>query len=382
MLLIFAGCGGGSGKDAGSTTTPAPVPPVEDSYLKFDLIEVAGTPLRKLRIYFNNNKTTGSVSSPFYMANVNNWAPMSQTVSDSSGWGHTDLSNIIQPKIIKLVYGGDLAANSWAAAIQNSLYYDPAENNLQFCVNNNALSPGACAGAYEVVKLLSSVKNQDMTYTYRLGLRSDLIYGAKDAPFVMGDFNGWAVQPISDTDADGYYEINITTFNREHKLAYGGNLAANSWADSTKSIYWDSTANSLAIEFADGELRNKGGITTYPIPGAYGDNFVRFALSGNTLTIYLNNNKVSGSKARPFYIGSQNLWASSIPQIMPNTSGWGNVSLDVSTTSTLYFNYGGDNSAASQSDWTWAPIAASAYYNPSVRYLCAKIGGGRVAACQ
>ena len=388
-LFLIASCGKDNSLipvSDSAVVSPTPVStapvPVDESYLKFDVLKVNGTSLRKVLIYFNNNKVPGSVTSPFYMGSFNQWLPELQTVTDSNGWGRADLSNIIQPKEIRLLYGGNYSANSWVDGIQNSYYYDPAGNDLQFCINNDIVARGACPGAYEAVKFISSVKNTNLTYTYTLGLRSDLIAGVMDAPFVMGEFNGWAVQPISDSDADGYYEVAITTFNKEIKLTYGGSMAGNSWADSSKSIYFDSTSNSLIIDFFNGEIQNKGTLTSSSAPGAYGDDFVRFMLNGTTLTIYLNNNKVSGSISHPFYFGSQNLWASTISQATPNASGWGNVTLDVSTVKDLYFNYGGDNSSPSQTGWTWAPITGSAYYNPALRYLCIRISGSSVMACQ
>lgn len=384
-LLFMAGCGNDNSlieSSSPAAESPTPAAQADDNFLKFDLVKVSGTPLRKLLIYFNNNKVSGSVTSPFYLGNFNKWVPEPQTISDSTGWGRADVSNIIQPKDIRLLYGGNYAANSWVTGIQSSRFYDPAGNNLQFCINNDLITQGACPGAYEAVKFLSSVKNADLTYTYILGLRSDLINGVTNAPFVTGEFNGWAVQPISDSDGDGYYEAAITTFNKDVRFYYGGNNAANSWADSSRSIYYDSASGSLIIGFINGEIKNRGTITSSSAPGAYGDDFVRFVLNGTTLTIYFNNSKVNGSVSHPFYFGSQNLWASTISQAIPNASGWGNVTFDVGGMKDLYFNYGGDNSSPSQTDWTWAPITGSVYYNPTVRYLCIKISGSSVMACQ
>ncbi len=126
-------------------------------------------------------------------------------------------------------------------------------------------------------------------------------------------------------------------------------------------------------------------------PGAIGDAYVRADVSVATyatLTMYFNNNAVSGSTANPFYVGAifADYNAGGKSQVLWDSSGWGkSQAINVVQPAELHFSYGGNNTGA-PANWStasWANATLSSYNtNPTgTTDLCFRMAGGVVNTC-
>lgn len=181
-------------------------------------------------------------------------------------------------------------------------------------------------------------------------------------PFAMGEFDEWQVQDLDAPKSKKYYLLEIITFNREIALTYGGWYDQAlppekwNWAAIQKSKFYDKDRKVLVIGFYNGQLYKKGTAPFAPAPGKFGDNVIRFDISGDQLTAYFNNNTVNGSVAHPVYMANVQKWAVN-PQLIQDSDGWGSTIFQVQFPLTLKVNFSGDDESGS-----WADISSSNYY--------------------
>lgn len=310
-----------------------------------------------LTVYFNNNKVNGSVAKPFFQTNLYNWLLSNQLIVNSDGWGSA-VVEIQFPLTLKIIFGGDHEADSWADISSSKFFYEDqktGEQYLQFCFHQDRImekseaSPVTIIACKEVihseqVKLLSSQRLPDFRWQYKIGLSKFNIIGDRSSPFVMADvINGFEVTSINDVDGDGFYEVVIEAFNREITMTYGGNHTGSDqskwvWADLGSSTYFDQGSKNLVVGLHEGQLYTKGKAPFAVPPGSQGDSFLSFSLDGNKLKIFFNNNNVNGPVDAPFFMlkGAVN------PQVIINSHGWGSAVVEIQIPITLDITYGGN----------------------------------------
>jgi len=215
----------------------------------------------------------------------------------------------------------------------------------------------------EPITLVSSQKMSDLRWQYVLAVDSVAIPGSKASPFCFGEHNGWRLEAMTDINTDGKYEVIITSYNRVVKLAFGGDYSANSWMDVRLSKYVvreDDGALALYIAFNEGSIYKKGEAVFAPMPGLFGDSFVRFTPSANQITVYVNNNQFNDVVDAPFIDGTMTNWLP-VSQVINGSSGWGSISIPVTAYSfDMTFGYG-LNFAKNR----WVSAISSRYRDPA-----------------
>lgn len=227
---------------------------------------------------------------------------------------------------------------------------------------------GAGSGMGDV-KLIRSEPLGNNQYKYDLGLDARTISGSKSSPYVKGQFNCWKDSPISDSDGDGWYEVQIRAFNQEMEMFYGGDINDSS----------EGNRRRVAISLKDGAVFRKGE-TTHVLPseiaGAKGDDTIRVGLGVGVMAVYFNNQDVCGSTTRPFHSGSYNGEAVE-RQAISDSSGWGKALIPSpigSLPRTIEFRYGGDNTSPEPQDWSWVTVSDSSFFNRSTGKFRITIG--------
>ncbi len=209
------------------------------------------------------------------------------------------------------------------------------------------------------VRLVSAKLLPDYRWEYNLELWKEAIpaTGLLTNPFIAGDFNSWNIENITDFNKDGYYEAKIVTFNKYINFNYGGDHDSNSWADVGGSIYFNKDKGTLLIGFCNGSIYIYGRAPFGNSPGVNGDNWLRYDIVEGKVVIYLNNNYIAGSIAKPFVRGNFTSWSPG-DQIIYDSSGWGKFETERDRPTTLELNYGGDYASNSYAD-----MAGSSYYD-------------------
>jgi hypothetical protein len=82
----------------------------------------------KLPVWVNLKKVNGSVSKPFWMSNLNNWAKASFNTVITSGWARVYLT-VPANCSFRLAYGGDSTIPTWSDPT-SSAYWDTATKSL------------------------------------------------------------------------------------------------------------------------------------------------------------------------------------------------------------------------------------------------------------
>ena len=213
----------------------------------------------------------------------------------------------------------------------------------------------------EPITLVSSRMLSDNRWEYQLAVDSNSIEGSKLMPYEMGENNGWRVENILDVNGDNKIEFTIVTFNREIRLAIGGDYSVKSWMSADLSKYFvleDNGNGVLIISFNDGRIYTKGVIKPVAMPGVFGDDFVRFTPLDRQLVIYVNNNKLNEVIDKPFVSGNMTSW-SPVNQTVVDSSGWGSITIPITVyPRDLSFSYGGNFNLN-----RWVTPIGSVYYD-------------------
>lgn len=214
----------------------------------------------------------------------------------------------------------------------------------------------------EFVKLVKAELLPDFRWKYVLKLKK--AGKEKSLPFALGEFSEWKTRDLvfAPKTKKKFYLLEIITFNREIKFNYGGWYDEKlppeewSWANNQESKFYDKGEKVLVVGFYNGQLYKKSVAPFAPPPGRFGDDVARFDIGVNQATLYLNNARVNGSVAKPFFMANLRKWAVESQQIS-NSDGWGSITFKVQFPLTIDFTFGGD-----YRDDSWAVISGSKYY--------------------
>lgn len=318
LLLSFAACGGGGNTSSAST----PVNTGDGGGDELDTVlfrasftpDASGSPssspsaIRPLAVAIDNLGVGGTVTGeinfaiadtskrtdkPFWMyalyfpgdngaeiAVPNSWQPLDAIISSSAGYAPISFHVPFQPIQVGMLSGSyyDNSPRQGAGSNWNFTNYDyygagdPFFSSLRhmiwFCIDNNQILPGTCTATVRVenVSLLEPpVLGADFKWTYKLGLLRSMVPGSPVTTQIMGDWNGWALQTITDSDNDGKYELSYTGFDRDIRFVHG-DLTGGHPATITDSVYYNSATNQLEIGLSQGQL--------YTIPNSPNDNAI------------------------------------------------------------------------------------------------------------
>lgn len=212
------------------------------------------------------------------------------------------------------------------------------------------------------VRLVSARQLDDGRHEYVLWFGRSGVSGSTDQPACFGDYNGWAWDNSVESDLQGNLLATVTTFNRESKISLVGDIRDLNWFDATTSSYNDN--GTIVIGFADGKIYRKGKMPTRPLPGDTGDNVIRWRVSGDSLSIWLNLSRQAGGRYdNAFFMSELDNWQTHA--LAPSDAyGWAEGGLTGIVAPTIVRLTGGGHWSPDPIFADWIDIRQSDFFDP------------------
>jgi len=253
VAVNAAGCGGGTQSSQSGSTPPAPG---ANEILKLITSRQLADKRWQYDLAVDLKAITGDKSALFVRHNeaivTRPWVEFS--VSDNgTGWANFQISSY--DRLVKLLYGGSRAADSWAS-ITGSAFYQPAPvDALYFGLENGMLLQsndfaqgnfGSTATDSEAVVgfTLRADRNELDIYC-----NLNRVVGSLANPFWFCDQTGYTKRPIVIQDSKGWALKTVTIADGQTiKFTYGGDIAdETSWAKITTSNFYNLGADFIVI---------------------------------------------------------------------------------------------------------------------------------------
>jgi len=252
ILLITAGCGGGGTESGQSGFTPPA--PRSSELLKLVASRQLADKRWQYDLAVDLKAIAGDKSALFVKYNDvfdRSWA-VSSVSDNASGWANFQITSY--DRLVKLLYGGSLAANSWAT-LTGSAYYEPAPvDALYFDLQNgmllkwNDFVPVQYGGtATDPANVVGFTLQGDQLDIY---FNLSHIAGSLANPYWFGDQAGYTKQPIAILDSRGWAVKTITiTDGQVIRFTFGGDsLVNNSWAFIKDSAFYNAADDLIVVE--------------------------------------------------------------------------------------------------------------------------------------
>jgi hypothetical protein len=192
------------------------------------------------------------------------------------------------------------------------------------------------------VSLLSSSQQTDGKWQYVVKASLRKVSTTSGSVWTNGEHTGWSQTPV-DT-ITGFARIPVTTFNDTLEIHYGRGATWNT-AKGSKYAYDKDPGTGetwvLSILFKDGQIYTRDGALLLT-PGQ-GDDFIRFSILADTLTIYTNSTQAIPPLNSPYLeLFRDNTW-STYNCTWYGGSGWSQAKFVISNLPKLNLvNYGGN----------------------------------------